>query len=199
MRRAVLVLAVLLAAVAAGTARADGDPASDYLYTQKVFLPFDVKARQSVQHELITTVEGATAKGYKIRVAIIGSAYDLGAVPSLWKKPTTYARFLGAELAFVYKQRLLIVMPNGFGFYWRGHQTAHAYSVLRGLKIGSGPDGLVDAARNAVLRLAADSGVRVEAKSPSSNGNRNRVIAIAAAVALIVAAPLGRLALRRRR
>jgi len=47
MRLVVLVLTALL--LSAGAARADGDPASDYLYTQKVFLPFDVKAPKAAQ------------------------------------------------------------------------------------------------------------------------------------------------------
>ena len=198
MRCATLVLALVLAAAVTSTARADGDPASDYLYTQKVFLPFDVKAAKSKQHDLLATVEGAKQKGYVIRVAIVGSAYDLGAVPSLYKKPATYARFLGAELAFVYKQRLLIVMPNGFGFYWRGHDAKRAYSVLKNVKVGAGGDGLVDAARNGVAALAADAGVKVQEKDPSSTNNRDRVIVVAAAVVLIGAALVGRAALRRR-
>ena len=36
-------------------------------------------------------------------------------MPQLWAKPQVYARFLGAELRFVYKDTLLIVMPQGFG------------------------------------------------------------------------------------
>ncbi len=30
-------------------------------------------------------------------------------------KPQTYARFLGSELRFIYKDNLLVVMPQGFG------------------------------------------------------------------------------------
>ena len=51
---------------------------------------------------------------------MIASSYDLGSITSLWRKPRTYARFLGAELQFVYKDRLLIVMPNGFGISRQG-------------------------------------------------------------------------------
>jgi hypothetical protein len=149
-----LLLALVLAScVAAAAAQADGDPASDYLYTQKVFVPFDVKAPAAKQQELAKTIEGATKQGFPIRVAIIASAYDLGAVPSLWRKPQQYARFLGAELAFVYKQRLLIVMPNGFGFYWKGHAVTAEYAVLRRVRIGAGATGLAIAGRQAVEAL----------------------------------------------
>jgi hypothetical protein len=189
----------MLAATTAAAARADGDPASDYLYTQKVFLPFDVKASPAKQKQLLATVQGAQDKGYVIRVAIISSAYDLGAVPSLYKKPATYARFLGAELGFVYKQRLLIMMPNGFGFYWKGHSAARPYSVLKGVHVQPGADGLVDGARAAVTALAADAGVKVQADDPKSSNNRDRLIVLLAVVVLIAAALLGRLALRRRR
>jgi hypothetical protein len=199
MKRAIA-LALLLAACSAATARADGDPASDYLYTQKLFVPFDVKASKAKQQTLVRTIEGATRAGFPIRVAIIASPYDLGAVPSLWRKPTTYARFLGAELAFVYKQRLLIVMPNGFGFYWKGHPAKNEYAVLNTLRIGTGGDGLVDAATTAVSALAAQVGIRVQqAAAAKSTTNRDRVIVAVAAVVLIALAALGRLALRRRR
>ena len=60
-------------------------------------------------------------------MAIIASPYDLGAVTALWRKPRAYARFLGIELSLAYKQRLLVVMPNGFGFNWPGHSSASAY------------------------------------------------------------------------
>ena len=56
-------------------------------------------------------------------MAIIGAPVDLGAVTALWDKPPAYASFLGVELSLVYKQRLLIVMPNGFGFNWTGHPS----------------------------------------------------------------------------
>jgi hypothetical protein len=198
MRLAALVL--VLFAVSAVAAQADGDPASDWLYTQKVFIPFDVKATKPAQRELITTVEGAWKQQFPIKVAVIGDAYDLGAVPSLWRKPQTYARFLGAELVFLYKQRLLIVMPNGFGFYWHGHSAGDAYATLRGVKIAAGPDGLVNAARDAVTQLAAKSNVKIAAaKPPADHTNRDRVIIIVAAVALIGLALLGRILLRRRR
>ena len=108
MRRAVLVSAAVLAAcVVAGSARADGDPASDYLLGVQVFIPYDLKLPAEKQKELSALVHDANRSGYAIRVALIGSAYDLGAVTSLWQKPRPYAKFLGAELQFVYKQRLL--------------------------------------------------------------------------------------------
>lgn len=197
MRRAAL---ALLAALAfCGVARADGDPASDYLYQEKLFLPYDVSVPAAKQRQLASTIEGVNRAGFPIRVAVIGSTYDLGAVPSLWRKPGTYARFLGTELAFVYKRRLLIVMPNGFGFYYSGRPVAHENALLQDIRIAPGAKGLVDAAQTAVTKLAADAGVAVRPVSaPKSTANRDRLIIIMAAVAAIALAALGRFALRRR-
>ena len=131
---------------------------------------------------------------------MIGSAYDLGSVPSLWRKPRTYARFLGAELTFLYRQRLLVVMPNGFGFYWKGHKPGREYAQLARLKIQPGPNGLASAATAAVVRLARADGVTVTAtKPPHDSTNRDRLIILAAILVLIALAIGGRFALRRRR
>jgi hypothetical protein len=198
MRR--LTLVVLAAVVAVPAARADGDPASDYLYTQQVFVPSDSRVSTRTLGDLARTVAGVTREGYKIRVAVIGSAYDLGAVPALWRKPRTYARFLGAELAFVYKQRLLIVMPNGFGFYWRGQPGTKEYATLSRVSIPAGPDGLVRAAQDAVVQLAAAAGVdAAPTEPPKPTANRDRLIILLAAIAVVVLALLARVLLRRRR
>src|SRR5205085_3124573 len=137
----------------AGSARADGDPASDYLLGTQVFIPYDIKAPKAKQQELASLVHDANKSGYAIRVALIGSAYDLGAVTSLWRKPKPYAKFLGAELQFVYKKRLLIVMPQGFGFNWTNHPSTREYAVLAKIPVAKGPEGLVDAAGTAVQQL----------------------------------------------
>jgi hypothetical protein len=202
MRRVVVVAFLLVACVLAGTARADGDPASDYLYGLKVFLPFDVKVPKQRQREFTSFVETTNRSGYAIRVAVIGSSYDLGSVTSLWRRPRTYARFLGAELQFVYAKRLLIVMPNGFGMYWKGHSVDGDYAVLSKIPIAKGSAGLVDAAQTAVSRLAAASGVTVKRTAPAtvpSGGGQSRAVIILAAVAAVAVAVLARLALRRPR
>ena len=94
-------------------------------------------------------------------MAVISQPDDLGAITALWRKPAAYASFLGTELSLAYAQRLLIVMPNGFGFNWQGHSAAAAYKVLDGLRIGAGGPGLATAAQNAVVALARASGVRL--------------------------------------
>jgi len=203
MRTLALIAACLLAAVAAQSARADGDPASDYLLGQKVFLPYDAKFPPRQAAELTGLIDAANKAGFKIRVAILWSDYDMGSVTVLWRKPRTYARFLGLELGFVYKQRLLIVMPNGFGFNWPKHPTAAEYALLERIAIPRGAPGLLTAASAAVTKLAAASGVTVAAPgrvtTPAQRNAHDREIIIAAALAALALAAAARYLLRKRR
>ena len=154
MRKLALIAAVVAAVVAAQSARADGDPASDYLLVQRVFVPYEGAAATKQQHDLTSAVAAAYKAGFPIRVAVIYSNYDLGSVTVLWRKPRTYARFLGVELGFVYKQRLLIVMPNGFGFNWPKHTTTAEYALLVKVPIHRGAAGLLESATAAVQALS---------------------------------------------
>jgi len=157
MRR--LVLAVLVCAAITGFAapvvRADGDPASDVLYFQDVFLPY-VAPSTTVAAQLTSTVAAANKAGFRIKVAVIGTAQDLGSVPSLFNQPTIYAHFLGVELRQFYTQRLLVVMPSGFGVYNNGRPTGKETAALATVKIASpDSDGLTTAATAAVVKLRA--------------------------------------------
>jgi len=196
-----VLLAVALACTAVPSARADGDPASDYLLTQKVFFPYDLKVPTAKQQQLVALVDEANRKGFPLRVALISSAYDLGSITSLWQKPQTYAHFLGAELTYVYKNRLLIVMPNGFGFNRPGHSGAAERAVLAKIPIKHGTTAFVDSSLAAVQALANASGVKLTGTTsaePSSRSHDRIVIVLGATAALAVAVLL-RLALRRRR
>jgi cytochrome oxidase Cu insertion factor (SCO1/SenC/PrrC family)/thiol-disulfide isomerase/thioredoxin len=170
-RRPLLVLALVAAAVIAAAAapsvRADGDPGSDVLVYQDLFAGTD--AGLSVQQQLaLGGLLKATARaGAPVRVAIIASPFDLGAITGLWRNPRTYARFLGLELSLVYKQRLLVVMPNGFGFNWPGHSAAAAYRALAAIPIGPGGSGLFNATEAAVRKLMLASGVKLPAGAAS--------------------------------
>ena len=59
------------------------------------------------------TIGKYLGRGYRVKVAVIASGADLGAIPSLFGKPTEYSRFLGVELSMYYVGPLLIVMPAG--------------------------------------------------------------------------------------
>ena len=203
MRKLALIAACVLSAVGAQSARADGDPASDYLLGQKIFLPYDANFPPKQAAELTGLIDAANKAGFKIRVAILWSDYDMGSVTALWRKPHTYAKFLGLELGFVYKQRLLIVMPNGFGFNWPKHPAAAEYALLQKIPIPPGAPGLLTAAKAAVKTLAAASGVTVAAPghvtTPAQRNAHDREIIIAAVLAALALAVGARYLLRRRR
>ena len=146
------------AALAAPAALADGDPASDVLLTQSVFVPYGAPVSPAVVTQLETVVKRAKAAGYPIKVAIVRVPYDLGAVTSLYGKPQVYAKFLGRELTFLYRGRLLVVMPQGYGYYDGRGRRGPELRVLRGLGVGKGPDQIVEAATGAVAGLAHANG-----------------------------------------
>jgi hypothetical protein len=206
-----LVLASLAVAVAAPAARADGDPASDFLLSQQVFYPYYSNTPKAGVAQLKQTVAEANKRGYTIRVAVITSPYDLGSLSALWQKPKAYANFLALELAFVYPGRLLVVTPNGFGYNAGTVKRNNTYvdehdpktlALVSTVPIGKGVDGLLATADKAVRLLAAKKGVKLPAasKPPSSAGSSSSdaiVIALAAvAITLLVA---GLEFLRRRR
>ena len=157
----VLLAVVLAAGSVVSVARADGDPGSDVLVFQDLFAGADAGVSVARQVQFGAVLKSVQHAGLPVRVAIIASPSDLGAVTALWGKPRAYARFLGLELSLAYKQRLLVVMPNGFGFNWPGHSTAPAYRLLAKLPIEPGTSGLLTAAETAVGKLAAAAGIKL--------------------------------------
>jgi hypothetical protein len=151
-------LATAVALLGAGLARADGDPASDFLYGTNLFPSYDSGMSTAAQAALMDTIADAHKAGYPVKVAIIAKRDDLGSVTSLDRKPRQYARFLGIELGLVSKGPVLIVMPNGFGFYHAGHDPRPSYAVLEKIAIAPGGNGLAQAGIDAVAALAAKAG-----------------------------------------
>jgi hypothetical protein len=198
-----LAVAALVSATTVPAARANGDPASDYLISQTVFLPFESAVSDSQATQLKDLLEAAKGKGFEVRVALIASRRDLGAVPMLFGKPQTYADFLGQELVFFYKGHLLVVMPAGYGFYKKGQDFAADKQLLATLKTPDTADGnaLAASAENAVRALAQRRGITLEAASSgeSSSANRDRVRIVVAVILLSVAAFGTRMLLGRRR
>ena len=168
LRRAGLAVALAVLAICAPgalspAARADGDPGSDVLVYQNLFVAGDSNISIAQQVELGDLLTSASRSGFTIRVAVITTPADLGAITQLWGKPASYASFLGIELSLAYSQRLLVVMPAGFGFSWQGHSTAAAYQVLGKIAVKPGGTGLATSAETAVRALASASGVRLAA------------------------------------
>src|SRR6478736_2733990 len=102
MRLSLPAFLAFLALVLPVVARADADPASDTLYTGRVFLPLSARVTPRLAKELDAVTLEAEHAGRPVRVALIAAPTDLGGVPQVFGKPTTYARFLAAELQFVY-------------------------------------------------------------------------------------------------
>ena len=151
--------AAFLAVIAAAcvsvvpTASADGDPASDVLYTQNVYLPYE-RPPHAAATALEQAIEAVYTRHYRIKIAVIASQVDLGAIPSLWGKPTQYAKFLGTELETFYAGPLLIVMPAGFGIYDGGRSVAAETRVLGSISVkGGSSEELTRAGADAVRRL----------------------------------------------
>ena len=191
-RAGALGAAVLTALALPGLANADGDPASDYLIAQQTFYSGDEIPAERAQM-LSAIVKNANTAGFEIRVALIATSADLGSVTSLMGKPQRYAQFLGQELSYAYRGRLLIVMPNGFGYSIRGRPAPNAKRALAALA----PPGvygarIADAATNAVHLLAQAGGFDVPLPKSRSGGattgDRIKIAAIAVGAVAIAAA-----------
>lgn len=171
-------------------ARADGDPASDVLATQPLFLPQDAGISTAQQGQLGELLQTAARNGYQIRVALIASRSDLGSVTELWRQPRTYARFLDQELSLVYHGPLLVVMPGGFGFYDPATPRQPQPGALAGVRIRAGGPGLAAASLAAVHGLAAAAGHPVQIPPASATGPSTRSTDTAAIAAFAIGAAL---------
>jgi hypothetical protein len=201
--RRIVVLLALAAVLAVPAARADGDPASDFLLYQQAFVPPDAGIPKAYSDQLLATIREAKARGFTIRVALIGTRYDMGSVTVLYDKPTQYARFLGEELSLVYKGRLLVVMKNGLGVSRHGKLIAPEQKVVERIPPPrAGGAALASTATAAVIRLAASHGVVVPMPPLTASGPRKLGSSwrdrITIAVAALLVLALGAVAVRLR-
>jgi MYXO-CTERM domain-containing protein len=190
--------AFALAGVRPTAARADGDPASDVLLAQDVFYPYQPKVSPALEAGLEKTLRAAArADGLHLKVAIIGTAEELGLVPKLFGYPQAYAQFLDREISFNQPQSLLVVMPVGFGVMPASYADALApvpiYKQQRS-------DGLTRSAILAVAALARRSGHPIPMPSitaSSSSGSSPAPLVFGLPVALLLLAGIA--VMRRRR
>jgi hypothetical protein len=183
---------LLLAVSFAPAALADGDPASDVLLPPAVRVYMTNRATSAkLEQGLQRTAQQVSDAGLPIKVAVIGNNTDLGAVPQLWGKPQTYATFLGAELRFVYKDTLLVVMPQGFGIHGPFSQ-GRALAALQGIdpRTDDTPEGLAASADRALRALSAADGHTL-ASSAGGGGGGDLPWPLIAAGAIIVAGIAG--------
>jgi hypothetical protein len=184
---AVLVAGLVLL-VGPGRASADGDPASDVLLIANVFYPYQETVSNNLIAALNLTAQRANTAKFPIRVAIIATPADLGAIPELFGKPQQYANFLDREISFNTKAVLLVVMKSGFGLVASGPASA-----LTGLHvpIGGGSDGLAADAIRAVGLLAAHAGhpitlPPIPAGGGATGSHNSALVTFAAPVALVL-------------
>ena len=178
MRRALVLALCALAALAGwgpASALADGDPASDVLLQQDVFLPYSVPTSQGTANALAELTKRTAKAGWPVKVAIIASGQDLGSAAQYANDPQGYANFLASELAggpAGNKLRLLVVTPVGFGGQNLGD---HVDTALSGLSEDK-PDGdaLGKVAVTAIGRLAAADGHRVSVPAIDLSGANGR-------------------------
>src|SRR5437763_16945161 len=117
--------------------------------------------RPPVSDRLRRTLDRLVAQsqkaGYPVKVAMVESAVDLGAIPQLFGKPAEYAPFLGREIAFKTKSPLLVIEPAGIA---TNNVTAKAQQAIQPIKIDQSQrsNGLVAAAIQAVPKMATASG-----------------------------------------
>jgi hypothetical protein len=195
------VIAAVLSAVllAPAIALADADPASDVLLGVSVFYPYSPPVSQSVQKQLNAQAAAAARAHFPIKVAIIASPVDLGALPDLFGKPQQYASFLDQEISFNTKQPLLVVMPAGYGT--AGLPPA-ATAAARSLPSpGHDSAQLAASVLAAVPKLAAAAGhpianVTATPRGGSGGSSTGLLIAILAIAAVAVTSAV--IAIRRR-
>jgi hypothetical protein len=164
-RNTTLVAIALLCLAIPAAVRADGDPASDVLLIQNAFYPYEPPPPPKLEAALNALLSQAANAGMPLKVAIVGSREDLGAVPTFFGHPQQYAAFLDREISNNARapRPLLVVMPAGFGLA----ATAPA-SALVHLSIDSGArtSGLTRAAILAVSALARANGHALAAPAP---------------------------------
>ena len=191
-RRSVLPLLLLLTlAFTPAQAEADGDPASDVLLLQDVYLPYAPGIPKPLATTITDLLKTTRKAGFPLKVAIIADPKDLGAVPQFFGKPQEYAPFLQSEIAFNSKKPLLVVMPAGYG---AAALPKGSEKGLEGLDPPASADGtaLARATVKAVVKLSAAAGHPVaEPKLPVASGGSGN----GTSPAIVIGVPVALLAL----
>jgi hypothetical protein len=152
---ALVLLAATLLATSAPRALADADPPSDVLLLQNVYYPYPPKVSPQLQGQLDEVTARARRAGFPIKVALVASPADLGAIGQYFGHVTTYASFLQREIAYLRPQPTLAVMPDGYGTDKTGPQGP---AIVSRLPPPRTVDNMARGAITAVEQLAAANG-----------------------------------------
>jgi hypothetical protein len=177
-------------------ALANGDPASDVLYSTDIYYPAYTPVPRETARALNSIVRDARRRGRPIKVVLIVTRTDLGTAASLFGYPDRYAGFLTTELGKYVTAPVLIVTPHGFGLGRSGRILST--SGLDGIESGSEPDSLARAAVEAVSRLTGASAPKLPGAPARGNGHGTTLIT-AAVVLAVLAAGAAFVLVRRRR
>jgi hypothetical protein len=164
--RRIALLALCALVVCPAAARADGDPASDFLLQQDAYYPYAPKTSPPLRTALDGLLKRTRAAGYPMKVALIESAGDLGSYPQLLSDPQRYADLLAQELATIThghtqadELHLLVVFPSGFAGSGLGGKVNQALAPVS-VDAEAQADGLAQAALEGVARIATANGHR---------------------------------------
>lgn len=193
-----LTLACSLFLLSAQPALGDGDPASDVLLGANIFYPY-APVQPTVERDFNAATAAFARHGQPIKVAIIASPDDLGAIPQAFNMPQAYAAFLDVELSYYDPHGpLLVVMPAGFG---AEHLSKRGLAVIRSLPKPTSPSatGLVTAALGAEQAIARVDGFSVTSPvatvlpgvaTRGEHGSRTLLVVLLTGIAVIGAVGL---------
>jgi hypothetical protein len=197
----ILALAIVATMLVPEVALADGDPASDVLLAESVFYPYSPPVAVGLQKTLNAETAAASRAHFPIKVALIDTPVDLGAIPTLFGKPQQYADFLHQEISFFgTKQLLLVVMPDGYGVRGLDRSATDAAGTLK-RPAGSASNALAQAAIAAVPKLVAAAGhpvTGIPGPPGADTGGGATELAVGALVFVAVLASAALLAYRHR-
>jgi hypothetical protein len=197
---ATILVATQAIALAPASALADGDPASDVLIGENVYYPYSPAVSTTLQKRLNSETAAAARAHFPIKVALIPTPADLGAIPTLFEKPQQYAHFLDQEISFLnVRPLLLVVMPDGYGTQHLGSAAANAAASLSKPASAQSND-IALAAIAAVPKLAAAAGHPIKNVAGATNpGAPDRTLPAVLLTAAAISTAAIVLRVRRRR
>ena len=194
---AMALLALLALPAAAG---ANGDPPSDVLPFEDVYLPAAAPSSAAAE-ALRATARRARSAGYPVKVAVIAAEADLGVLASAFREPQRYADYLVTELPRHTTQsggtRMIVVTPAGVAVAGTGVSPAERRAA-RTVEVNTNASStqLTDTAKTAVERVAKAAGKSIG--GGGGGGTGGGLIAGVLVGFLVLAVALAGVAARRR-